>query len=281
MSEPEAERLAERAGPGTGMLALDVLDDVGARELTDRIRQAAGDLWSLLAQAHDQRAWEALGYGSFKAYVETEFDMSRRRAYQLLDQARVITALSEASGVNHGSHLGLSERDARDIRPHLAEVASSVREAIAEVEGDVGESRVTEIVHDVVERERSRINGGGPAAPPDPWTTEEEAMRARLQAGRTVVANLRHHQRVVAWAAIHGYYERIDRNTRWGNPFVLPEDGDRQTVVDNYAHLYLPAKPSLLSRLEELRGKLLCCWCAPESCHGDVLARLVEDLEGP
>jgi hypothetical protein len=55
----------------------------------------------------------------------------------------------------------------------------------------------------------------------------------------------------------------------------LPYDGDRKTVIENYAQHYLPYKPSLLSRLAELRGRALACWCAPEPCHGDVLLQLL------
>ena len=108
------------------------------------------------------------------------------------------------------------------------------------------------------------------------WTPEEQKLLAELRDGRTVVANLHRHGDLIAWADANGLYERIDRNSRWGNPFVLPEDGDRTTVITNYAERYLPAKPSLLSKLSDLRGKLLGCWCAPEACHGDVLVDLVE-----
>jgi hypothetical protein len=27
----------------------------------------------------------------------------------------------------------------------------------------------------------------------------------------------------------------------------------------------------------ELRGRTLACWCAPELCHGDVLAELADE----
>jgi hypothetical protein len=53
-------------------------------------------------------------------------------------------------------------------------------------------------------------------------------------------------------------------------------DGDRDTVIRNYADHYLPHKPSLLAKLPELRGKALGCWCAPEPCHGDVLKARAE-----
>jgi len=37
-------------------------------------------------------------------------------------------------------------------------------------------------------------------------------------------------------------------------------------------------RPDLLARLPELKGKRLVCWCAPNACHGDVLAELVNAL---
>jgi Domain of unknown function (DUF4326) len=65
---------------------------------------------------------------------------------------------------------------------------------------------------------------------------------------------------------------RVDRATPWGNPFMLGQDGDRATVIARYRDHYLPSRPDLLARLSELRGKALGCLCAPEACHGDVLA---------
>lgn len=69
----------------------------------------------------------------------------------------------------------------------------------------------------------------------------------------------------------------------WHNPFRIGTDGTREEVVAKY-HTYLLARPDLLARLPELRGKLLGCWCksraAPDTlCHGDVLAALSDGRE--
>lgn len=109
------------------------------------------------------------------------------------------------------------------------------------------------------------------------WSEDERDLLKRLRGGETVVVTLRGaHNNLIEWADQAGLYMRIDRRTEWGNPFELPADGDRQTVIANYATHYLPYKPSLLSKLDTLRGKALGCWCAPEPCHGDVLAEMVE-----
>jgi Domain of unknown function (DUF4326) len=109
------------------------------------------------------------------------------------------------------------------------------------------------------------------------WSEEERSLLKELRAGHTIVVSFReHHANLVRLAQADGCLVSVDRRTEWGNPFELPYDGDRETVIRNYANHYLPYKPSLLSRLHELRGKALACWCAPEPCHGDILKMKAE-----
>jgi hypothetical protein len=65
----------------------------------------------------------------------------------------------------------------------------------------------------------------------------------------------------------------IGRPSKWGNPFCIGPDGDRETVIRKYRH-YITHDPDLLAALSELRGKRLGCYCAPLPCHGDVLVEL-------
>ena len=71
---------------------------------------------------------------------------------------------------------------------------------------------------------------------------------------------------------------RIDRRTKWGNPFRIGRDGTREEVVARY-RAYVRSRPDLTGALPELRGKRLLCHCAPLPCHGDVLADLVSELD--
>jgi transcriptional regulator with XRE-family HTH domain/uncharacterized ParB-like nuclease family protein len=104
------------------------------------------------------------------------------------------------------------------------------------------------------------------------WSPDERDLLKQLRGGETVVLSMRgEHANLIEWADGADLYVRIDRRSEWGNPFELPADGDRETVIRNYAEHYLPHKPSLLSRMDELRGKALGCWCAPDACHGDAL----------
>ena len=63
------------------------------------------------------------------------------------------------------------------------------------------------------------------------------------------------------------------RGSKWGNPFRIGADGDRATVIARHA-AWLRDRHDLLQALDELRGKNLVCWCAPQACHGDLLLRL-------
>jgi hypothetical protein len=74
-----------------------------ARALTDEIKGATERLYALLLQAHEGRAWSALGYDSWRDYAMTEFGMSQSRAYQLLDQGRVIQAIEAARSADVAS----------------------------------------------------------------------------------------------------------------------------------------------------------------------------------
>ncbi len=71
---------------------------------------------------------------------------------------------------------------------------------------------------------------------------------------------------------------RIDRKTKWGNPFVIGKDGSRSEVIAKYKE-YIKHRGDLLAELNELKGKNLACWCKPLPCHGDVLVELIEKME--
>lgn len=70
----------------------------------------------------------------------------------------------------------------------------------------------------------------------------------------------------------------IGRPSFWGNQFTIGKDGTREEVVQKYKeHLerVLFLNPEVKEKLvRELKGKVLGCWCAPLSCHGDILMEL-------
>ncbi|EKM24802.1 hypothetical protein VCHENC03_0853 [Vibrio sp. HENC-03] len=75
-------------------------------------------------------------------------------------------------------------------------------------------------------------------------------------------------------------YEYIGRGSYWGNPhsmFEGMEDSDedpREAVIRMYKYDFDYDKFLNIdkSKVYELAGKRLGCFCKPQSCHGDVLA---------
>ena len=66
----------------------------------------------------------------------------------------------------------------------------------------------------------------------------------------------------------------IGRPSKWGNPFIIGRDGNRDEVIAKYRE-YILSKPHLIEDAKrELKGKILGCYCAPLSCHGDILSEI-------
>jgi hypothetical protein len=110
------------------------------------------------------------------------------------------------------------------------------------------------------------------AIPKDDWRPDERERQSLCKAGQTVVANASKDQNLIRWAESEGKATRVDRGTKFGNPFVLDADGDRDAVCDCYELHYLPNKPSIQKEIPKLKGKVLICHCHPLRCHGDSLA---------
>eukprot|EP00009_Paramoeba_aestuarina_P016966 CAMPEP_0201526376 /NCGR_PEP_ID=MMETSP0161_2-20130828/31669_1 /ASSEMBLY_ACC=CAM_ASM_000251 /TAXON_ID=180227 /ORGANISM="Neoparamoeba aestuarina, Strain SoJaBio B1-5/56/2" /LENGTH=111 /DNA_ID=CAMNT_0047926743 /DNA_START=134 /DNA_END=466 /DNA_ORIENTATION=+ len=62
----------------------------------------------------------------------------------------------------------------------------------------------------------------------------------------------------------------------YGNPFTQ-KDGTLQERIEKYEN-HLTSSPHLMSSLPELKGKVLGCWCHPNSCHAHIIAKHVDLL---
>jgi len=67
----------------------------------------------------------------------------------------------------------------------------------------------------------------------------------------------------------------IGRPSKFGNPFEIGKDGTREEVIAKYEKWVL-TQPDILKDLPILKDKILGCWCSPNACHGDILAKLAE-----
>lgn len=69
--------------------------------------------------------------------------------------------------------------------------------------------------------------------------------------------------------------------SKWRNPFVIGQHGDRHDVIRMFRE-HLLGNPDLLEQLVELKGQSLLCHCGPRDlCHADVLIRTYVDQSEP
>lgn len=75
----------------------------------------------------------------------------------------------------------------------------------------------------------------------------------------------------------------IGRPSKWGNPFSIGKDGNREEVIEKYKKwLWSAIKADRIEihELLELDGKVLGCWCSPAACHGEVLINAIQWAKG-
>ena len=79
---------------------------------------------------------------------------------------------------------------------------------------------------------------------------------------------------------VNKYHEDYDvyigRGSKWGNPYVIGKNGNREEVIKQYEE-WFQGQTHLLDSLEELRDKTLGCFCKPQSCHGDILIKYLNE----
>jgi hypothetical protein len=84
----------------------------------------------------------------------------------------------------------------------------------------------------------------------------------------------------------------VGRPSVLGNPFEIGKDGIRQAVIQKYKdyidrHLHNLSDNNYLSKqikieisnlvaLAKISDLYLVCWCAPESCHADIIKEILE-----
>jgi hypothetical protein len=255
---------------------LSQMDEQEAREAVDDIKKGINTVRARIYELDRRKGWKALGYRSFAACCMEEFpELHARTIQKQLAAAQVEASLKELRP--DGRNFQIGDMPEAHLRPlvsvknddeTLAAAFTKARD-IAEEEND---GKLTEaIVTRAVEQVKPEYE----------WTEDELKRKEIVESGGTVVANM--HQdtdrALLMWARKTDRFVRIDRNTEWGNPFEMGKDGDRDTVCDSY-EIFFPRKFSLHNRLDELKGKVLGCWCYPARCHGMYLVAKTEEAFG-
>ena len=113
-----------------------VLSEAEARAITEKIRSGLETIWLLIVEAYHKRADQALGYGSWDAYVLAEFGGCALRVPRE-DRPEMVRSLrsQEMSTRAIATALGVSERTVRRDLDKTTAANAAVEEPIATVVG--------------------------------------------------------------------------------------------------------------------------------------------------
>jgi len=102
-----------------------------------------------------------------------------------------------------------------------------------------------------------------------------------------LVAKLLQPPEVVNLSRTRDYDILIDRTTKWGNPYIMGKDGNRDEVCDKHEKWLMQwvlhkkeiiirglSNKWVIEHLDELEGLIIACHCYPKRCHGDTLVKL-------
>lgn len=98
----------------------------------------------------------------------------------------------------------------------------------------------------------------------DPTTYHEEVIRA----AHARVVNV-HHK--TPYDVYIGRARQGEEANVWGNPYALDERGREVCILRYLGHVQ---RTKLWQHTHNLAGKRLGCFCAPQACHGHILAEL-------
>jgi hypothetical protein len=235
-----------------------------------------------LMTIRDKRLYR-IEFGTFEDYCRDKWGMPRNYANKLIAASEVVANLEM------GTMVPKSERQARPLTSLEPEIQREAWKEVVHQSQETGKPITAATVQQVantfkqVKQEYREVKE---AQRTEQLVKKTEGVTvpidqleriAKLESGKTVILNMNRDLHLLKYATDKGLYVRCDRFSEWGNPFVMGADGDRDTVCQNYEEQYLPFKPSLLSKIETLKGKALGCHCFPERCHCETLKALADE----
>lgn len=127
-----------------------------AKELTTTIKTQTNVLYLLIARAHAGKAHIALGYKSFEEYIKQEFNYSKSYAYKLLDQARIIDAISEV--MPEGTQVYVSDATARGLKASMSEFVPELEGRVRDLPADEAAAVMEDLVQEYREKREEEKN---------------------------------------------------------------------------------------------------------------------------
>jgi len=240
-----------------------------AEEWTQSLGQVAGGTWRQIALAKRLGVPQALGL-SVDEWVNKRLGGYVRMAVEDRRAAVAELAADGHSPRESGEVRGVSHETARQ---DAAGKNLTAPEDDTQADGDAAGKNLTAVDPPRWDGTRAASEELPEQQSDERWTDDERKRRALVESGLSVVANQKVDENLIQWATFKDLAARVDRKSKWGNPFEMGPDGSRDEVCEHF-EVFWNMKPSLRKDIGELRGKVLLCWCHPERCHGHFLSGL-------
>lgn len=69
--------------------------------------------------------------------------------------------------------------------------------------------------------------------------------------------------------------------SKWCNPYKIAKPGRKNancaSLDESLKRYEQHVRDNLIQDIDELRGKILGCWCKPDRCHGDILIKILNE----
>lgn len=134
--------MTEVAIPVSDEVVVPEMDADQANDITKRIReslqvwqQAGEEVYRLLTEAHDGKAWKALNYANWDEYIASEFDKARTWGYDMLTRGFVMKAIGQTLDeldITDAMPDKITFREAQAVKGNLDGVTTEIRDRIAE-----------------------------------------------------------------------------------------------------------------------------------------------------
>ena len=126
--------------------------------VADRNRQAWIEFGTALAEIRDRELYKKRGHGSFWAYAEVRFKISRSHAYRLMEEAETILAIEAAAENLPDTNLSRARDISGRARQELIPLAKDDPEAAAQVLAEVGRTPTAKEVREAVRQLKADFN---------------------------------------------------------------------------------------------------------------------------
>ena len=242
-----------------------------ALSLIHEIKNDVNSIRQKLILLKTREGWKSLDYETFEECCDKEFkDVTSKHI------ARVLSAIKTEEQIkNLNPEHACTDYSLKSLMPFRSlndnpDLLNKTFEKATEIANEENDGILT---NEISQRAKELTKD-------KQWKQDELERKATVEAGGTVVANMRNggDEALISWAKENGHFQRIDRNSQWGNPYELGKDGNRDTVCDSHIY-YIKKKLSLHQQLMDIKGKVLGCWCYPERCHGNYLKDLADGTD--